>query len=125
MKDHLPFEILKYFPTVNTDNHYNGIGLHGVYDNRFERIIITKIDYIPINPEVKYNEQEDYFYIINNQIEVEVYFDDLQYFCNKSWTISFDFHTKRWISFHSYIPNFYIGENNFFYSGLNMCCTDL
>jgi hypothetical protein len=125
MKDHLPFEILKYFPTVNTDNHYNGIGLHGVYDNRFERIIITKIDYIPINPEVKYNEQEDYFYIINNEIEVEVYFDDLQYFCNKSWTISFDFHTRRWISFHSYIPNFYIGENNFFYSGLNKCCTDI
>jgi hypothetical protein len=27
-----------------------------------------------------------------------------------------------WISFHSYIPNFYIAENNFFYSGLNGSC---
>ena len=26
---------------------------------------------------------------------------------------------KKWISFHSYIPNFYIAENNFFYSGIN------
>jgi hypothetical protein len=26
------------------------------------------------------------------------------------------------VSFHTYIPNFYIGENNFFYSGLNEGC---
>ena len=51
-----------------------------------------------------------------------VYLEDEEYFCNKSWTISFDFNTKSWISFHSYIPNFYIGENNFFYSGVNGCC---
>ena len=30
--------------------------------------------------------------------------------------------TKSWISFHSYIPNYYIAENNFFYSGLNESC---
>jgi hypothetical protein len=39
--DHLAFEILRYFPKVNTDNHFNGIGLHGVYDTKFERLIIT------------------------------------------------------------------------------------
>jgi hypothetical protein len=33
--------------------------------------------------------------------------------------------TKSWTSFHSYIPNWYIAENNFFYSGLNGCCDDL
>jgi hypothetical protein len=38
--------------------------------------------------------------------------------------VSFNFNTKSWISFHSYIPNWYIGENNFFYSGLNDCCGD-
>jgi hypothetical protein len=32
--------------------------------------------------------------------------------------------TKSWISFHSYIPNWYIAENNFFYSGLNSCCDE-
>jgi hypothetical protein len=38
--------------------------------------------------------------------------------------MSFDFTTKSWISFHSYLPNFYIGENNFYYSGINSCCTE-
>jgi hypothetical protein len=38
--------------------------------------------------------------------------------------MSYNLNTKSWISFHSYIPNFYIGENNFFYSGLNGCCDD-
>jgi hypothetical protein len=32
--------------------------------------------------------------------------------------------TMSWISFHSYLPNFYIAENNFFYSGQNNCCED-
>ena len=31
MADHLPFEILEHFPNVPTDNHFNSIGLHGVY----------------------------------------------------------------------------------------------
>jgi hypothetical protein len=47
---------------------------------------------------------------------------DPEYFCNKSWSLSFNFNTNSWISFHSYIPNWYIAENNFFYSGLNGGC---
>ena len=47
---------------------------------------------------------------------------DPKYFCNKSWTLSFNVNTKSWVSFHSYIPNFYIAENNIFYSGLNEGC---
>jgi hypothetical protein len=39
--------------------------------------------------------------------------------------VSFNFNTKSWISFHSYLPNWYIGENNFFYSGINGCCDDI
>lgn len=55
-------------------------------------------------------------------IRTQVYLNDPDYFCNKSWTMSYNMNTKSWISFHSYLPNFYIGENNFFYSGLNGCC---
>ena len=140
--NHLAFEILKYFPTkevivddktviipgVDTDNHFNGIGLHGVYDARFERIIITKLDYIPIDPNVKYDYVTKDFYIeniVNNVvIKTTVELLDPDYFCNKSWSISYNFNTQSWISFHSYLPNFYIGENNFFYSGVNGCCDD-
>jgi len=77
MTDHLAFEISRYFPTnqvtvngktvtipgVDTDNNFNGIGLHGVYDSKFERVIITKLDYIPIDKDVKYDPVNKEFYV--------------------------------------------------------------
>ena len=126
--DHLAFEILRYFPKVDTDNHFKNIGLHGVYDSKFERIIITKLDYIPQpTKDVFYDDVAKEFYVnqpIAGDIEVKKYVEvtDLEYFCNKSWTASFNLNTKSWVSFHTYLPNFYIGENNFFYSGLNEGC---
>jgi len=57
-------------------------------------------------------------------IRKDITLGDPAYFCNKSWTLSYNVNTKSWISFHSYIPNWYIAENNFFYSGLNSCCDD-
>jgi hypothetical protein len=173
--DHLAFEILRFFPTVNTDNNFTGVGLHGLYDSKFDRVIITKLDYVPIDPNVKYDPITEEFYIetiypilsyscelAGNVIELDPCFiagevvingttttsttsttttrlpeteidyivrtvvslKDRDYFCNKSWTLSFNMNTKSWISFHSYIPNWYIAENNFFYSGLNSCCED-
>ena len=127
--DHLAFEILKYFPEIDVDNHFTGVGLHGVFDSKYDRIIITKLDYIPKTNNIIYNSIDQKFYlreIINEEeILTEVYLTDLDYFCNKSWSMSFNFNTKSWISFHSYLPNWYIGENNFFYSGLNDCCGEL
>jgi len=67
---------------------------------------------------------------INNDDQIpvvtrtQVYLTDPEFFCSKSWTLSFNMNTKSWISFHSYIPNWYMGENNFFYSGINGCCDD-
>ena len=127
--DHLAFEILRYYPTADVDNHFNGLGLHGVFDSKFDRIILTKLDYIPIDKDIKYDSTLNEFYIetiTNGSIfKTQVYLTDLEYFCNKSWTISFNFNTKTWVSFHSYLPNFYVGENNFFYSGINGCCSDI
>jgi hypothetical protein len=127
--DHLAFEILRYFPKVDTDNHFNGIGLHGLYDSKFERVIITKLDYIPLSSDIKYDPITKDFYI-QTLIGDDIYgrtiisLKDSEYFCNKSWTLSFNVNTKSWISFHSYIPNWYIAENNFFYSGINGCCEE-
>ena len=61
--DHLAFEMLRYFPEVPTDNHFTGIGLHGVFDSKFERVIITKLDYIPIDKDVKYDAVKNEYYI--------------------------------------------------------------
>ena len=141
--DHLAFEIIKYFPDieqvvngerivikgVDTDNHFNGCGLHGVYDSKYDRVIITKLDYIPTSKNVKYDRATKDFYVEHvmgsNTLKTIVNLTDPEYFCNRSWTLSFNMNTKSWISFHSYIPNFYIAENNFFYSGQNGCCDDL
>jgi hypothetical protein len=127
--DHLPFEILKYYPNANIDNHFNGIGIHGVYDSKYDRVIISKLDYIPqieYRGVILYDEALDKYYINKHYgttvLRQYVNLTDTQYFCNKSWTLSFDMNTSSWVSFHSYIPNFYIAENNFFYSGLNGGC---
>jgi hypothetical protein len=126
--EHLPFMIDNNFPDVNIDNHFKGIGLHGVYDAVYDRVIITKLDYAPKSNNILYDPVEQSFYINNIvnglTIRQDVSLSDEEYFCNVSWTLSFNMNTKSWISFHSYIPNFYIAENNFFYSGQNNCCED-
>lgn len=127
--DHLAFEILRYFPDVNIDNNFTGVGLHGVYDSKFDRIIFTKLDYIPIDKDVRYDSTLQQYYVEDTisgiTLRTQVYLTDPDYFCNKSWTISFNMNTKSWVSFHTYLPNFYIAENNFFYSGINGCCDDV
>jgi hypothetical protein len=127
--DHLAFEILRYFPKADTDNHFTGCGLHGVFDSKYDRVIISKLDYIPQKDQIGkifYDEVAREYYVNNTYgstvLKEIVQLTDIRYFCNKSWTLSFSMNTKSWISFHSYIPNFYIAENNFFYSGLNEGC---
>ena len=126
--EHLPFMIDNNFPDVKIDNHFKGLGLHGVYDAVYDRVIITKLDYAPKSNNILYDPVEQSFYINNVvnglTIRQDISLSDEQYFCNVSWTLSFNMNTKSWISFHSYIPNFYIAENNFFYSGQNNCCED-
>jgi hypothetical protein len=126
--DHLAFEILRYYPTADTDNHFNGIGIHGVYDSKYDRVIISKLDYIPNIgvTNIQYDAATQEFYVNKTYGETVlrqvIQLTNREYFCNKSWTLSFNMNTKSWVSFHSYIPNFYIAENNFFYSGLNEGC---
>ena len=61
--DHLAFEILRYFPETPIDNNFTGVGLHGVYDSKFDRVIISKLDYIPIDKDVKYDAVKNEYYI--------------------------------------------------------------
>jgi hypothetical protein len=125
LTDHLPFEILKTFPDIDIDNHFKGLGLHGVYDSKFERVIITKLDYVPLSDDIIYDDETKEFYYEHPELGRQlINLTDDDYFCNKSWTLSYNMNTQKWISFHTYLPNWYIGENNFYYSGLNDCCGD-
>jgi hypothetical protein len=114
----LNFKIKDFYPNVNIDNAYNGIGITGVWDNVNERFIITKLDYTPVNEyknDITYNEYYGKFLYKG----AEVLLNDPKYFCNRSFTISYSPRTKTWISLHSYIPNFYIPQNGTFWSGKN------
>lgn len=117
-KSNLPFFILKDFPDCNVQNtyhHLNPIGITLSYDNKFNRVIITKHDYslregvlgISYDP-ATHSFKDNY----NNTILVT----DTDYFVNKSFTISYSFLNKEWISFHSYIPNSFIPYNQYFIS---------
>ena len=106
------------------------------YDERNDRVLITKRDY-----EIK---EETFFglttlggsfqvpnmlaFDINSGVFVEyteedgiavVEVGDDRYFCDKSWTISYSFITNSWVSWHSYLPRWYMYTRKALYSGQN------
>jgi hypothetical protein len=107
----LDFQIAKINP--NVDNHYNGIGLTGVFDTKYNRFLLTKLDYKPLYKDITYTNNKYY------RGATEIQLSDPAYFCNYSFTISYDFTIQAWVSLHTYIPNYYIGDINRFYTGLN------
>lgn len=115
-KENLPFQILKDFPDFDITNNFKYLGMTITYDARFKRILFTKRD-VQLKPEfkgrVKYNGDFFNFEGINFGIT------NSNYFCNKSWTISYSPVFKSFSSFHSYTPNYYIGNNSYFSSGIN------
>lgn len=120
--ENLPFKILNYFPNVNIDNAFNGIGLHAVYDAYFGRLLLTKKDYEPLSSSIKYDENGFYIEkVISEDYTGKEYIDlnDKEYFCNKSWTLSYSFKTGSWISWHSYLPDYYVQFYSHFNSGWN------
>lgn len=107
---YLDFELKKAFPSYNVDNNFNGTGLHGVYDSKYSRLLLTKTDFKPIGNNIT---------LIDNRFfigDTEISLTDSRYFLNYSFTASYDFDNGQWISLHTYIPNYYVGEANFFYS---------
>lgn len=114
-KENLPFKISKYFKNINTDNAFTGIGLTATWDNKYDRYFITKKDYVPLNKNIIYDEQDKEFKINNSIINLE----DKRYFCQAGWTVAYSPLTESWISFYSFIPDYYIEQNGYFQSGKN------
>lgn len=110
--ENLPFNIRKYFD-VDIDNTFNDVGITMCYDNRFKRILITKLDYIP---KVKGIVYKDNVFSYNG---TPIKLTDGSYFCNASWTVSYSFYTESWTSFHSFLPHYYIEGVETFFTGLN------
>lgn len=62
-KENLPFQILRTFPDYPIDNAYNGAGITVVWDNRFNRLFVTKRDFVPLT-EMTY---EDGFFVTSTE----------------------------------------------------------
>lgn len=113
LTNNLNFKIQEAFPNYDIDNSFKGIGICGVYDNRYHRLIFTKLDYKPLMDDIVYNNVTDTFSLNGSTIELS----DTNYFCDVSFTISYSFVSKSWTSFHSYLPRFYVGDLNKFHTG--------
>lgn len=123
----------EYSLSQNTQARF-GTGIHAGYDNRFERLLITKNDYYPAQDCILFTQQPaiDGAFVYDSVLqqfgigawdeiqEIGTYtvvdFTDKNYFIDKSWTLSFSFKTKSWVSFHSYLPYVYLHTDNYLYS---------
>lgn len=153
-KRQLPFKILKFFPDYDIDNPYNGVGITMGYDNFHKRVFITKKDYIPetgveyINGEfystigyettIAFYVAQGYTYqgiqgtnlvFIRQQKTVivpltKVSITDSNYFSEASWTVAYSPRYKDWISYYSFLPNYYISYPLYFQTGINNNATE-
>lgn len=112
LEEFADFQINKSFPQINVDNHYKGIGWTGVFDNKNNRFIITKLDYKPLISGIEYIQGNFYY----NQKKIQL--SDVNYFCNYSYTLSYSFDIQGWVGFHTYIPNYYINVPDRFKTGI-------
>lgn len=115
-KENLPFRILRDFPNMpedHIDRSFAGLGLTMAFDKRFNRFLLTKRDYKLKNKSVTYNPETRQFMLG----ETEVKIGDKRYFTDASWTVSYNFYTQTWVSFHSYKPNYYVDFVDSFGSG--------
>lgn len=105
----------------------NGIGYTSGYDVKYDRVVFTKKDFLilpdklsilqvvnikPIDgQDFRYNTQDGLFYLGI----VVVSLSNKDYFQNKSLTLSYSIGEKFWVSWHSYLPDYYInGKSNLF-----------
>lgn len=103
----LGFFLLDQFPEFkNVDNkHDNGIGYSLGVDHKLNRLLITKIDYKAYDPEDLTLDSTKTIFKHKSGKTVSIHDED--YFCNKSFTVSFDLVKNRWVGFHYYQPKLY------------------
>ena len=123
-REQLPFKILKDFPDLDIDNKFKSIGISMGYDARFERVFITKKDYVLQVPKVGFSVKENVLFY--NEVEVDFTSSTLtiegttkKLFEDVSWTVAYKPADQSWISYYSYKPDYYINYNDYFRGGYN------
>ena len=109
-QDNIPHDLEEYgLLPGDYDNPILGIGFHAMYDERYDRIILTKRDLKPSKQflllynqgNIKYDSTIKKFRY--GQTIVLEYTNDY-YFTSTGWTVSYDVELNVWVSFHDYIP---------------------
>jgi hypothetical protein len=115
-KENLPFKLKAYFPDADIDNAYIGAGLLLCFDKRFGLFYLTKKDYQPLSDDIAYNASNNSYYLKSTNQTITL--TNTNYFCDKSFTISYNFYRKQWRSYHSFTPNYYLEYIDNFDSGI-------
>ena len=111
----------------------NGLGVQTAYDPFHERIIFNVKDYYPTfnwtiyDDQVSYNEGDHVFDTSDNKfyffdqsvIKTGMLFTQKDKFENRSFTISYDPKEKKWVSFHSYNPQWMYNNDEKLFSFLD------
>lgn len=132
--------------TIRHTADKNSVGYQTVFDPRYKRVIIHKKDYLIIDPEkfiaIGYQQELPDFEQYNLYSELQnpetdpeyikwYYYDEeenewretslnnVDYFINESFTVSYSCDVNTWLSFHSYQPNFMFNNRNKFYTYIN------
>lgn len=108
------------------DNPYNHDALLAGFDLEQDRFLLTKkgvkptalFDSLYVGPEVSVLPNDGIYYeasdnrfhrkVISPPSDTLLSFDDPTYFEDDSWTLSYYPEINKWVSFHGYIPDFYI-----------------
>jgi hypothetical protein len=95
---------------------------------------ITNLQYECLNCEALIEEGGDYFCVTDEQATptsetvnyteegeelIKVPLWDKKSFCNMSWTAAFRLDLKLWLGHYSFKPNYYLGYDRFFQTGVN------
>ena len=126
-QDNIPYALEQHGLPIDFDNPIEGIGFNAMYDERYDRIILTKRDLKPTavlegllanaNDNVAdegqtiavYDETLQQFVTKyesqnGNIITTPIDFTDDYYFTPSGWTVSYNVESNVWASFHDYIP---------------------
>jgi len=132
-QDNIPYALEQYGLPSGFDNPIAGIGFTSMYDERYDRVLLTKRDLKPtqafldlyaagqelqevnnFNTTVAWVDELNSFAIrvqahpsIGGFINTPIKFDDTEYFTKDGWTVSYDVELNVWVSFHDYIPYTY------------------
>ena len=104
----------------NLDIPPAGIGIITAWDNQIERYLVTKLDKSPTAEFITaYDNGDIIFNLGSRQFEHDgdlIAWDDVEYFNDYSWTISYYPGLKFWASIHDYSPRLYFYTSDLLFS---------